>query len=89
MSFFTALSFLTIIPRPFRGEVSAEEIGRSLSYFPVVGVALGLFMAGLSWLLSLLLPTTVVYGLLLVALTIITGGLHLDGFADTCDLFSA
>ncbi len=85
MSFFTALSFLSIIPRPFRGETSAKEIERSLSYFPVVGVVLGIILAGLNWLLGLLLPTTVVYGLLLVALVIITGGMHLDGFADTCD----
>lgn len=85
MSFFTALSFLTVIPRPFRGETSADEIGRSLSYFPVVGLVLGLILAGLNWLLGLLLPTAVVYGLLLAALVIVTGGLHLDGFADTCD----
>ena len=85
MSFFTALSFLTTIPRPFRGEAGADEIGRSLIWFPVVGLVIGLILAGLNWLLGLFLPAAVVYGLLLVALVIITGGLHLDGFADTCD----
>lgn len=85
MRFFTALSFLTTIPRPFRGEAGAAEIGRSLSWFPVVGLVIGLILAGLNWLLGLLLPSAVVYGLLLAALVIVTGGLHLDGFADTCD----
>lgn len=85
MSFFTALSFLTTIPRPFRGEAGAGEIGSSLSWFPVVGLVIGLILAGLNWLLGLFLPAAVVYGLLLAALVIITGGLHLDGFADTCD----
>ena len=85
MGFFTALGFLTVIPRPFRREVSAEDIGRALSYFPLVGLLIGLLLAGLNWLLGLMLPASVVYGLLLVAIVLITGGLHLDGFADTCD----
>jgi len=42
-------------------------------------------MAGLSWLLGLLLPPAVVNALLIVAMVAITGALHLDGFIDTCD----
>ena len=44
MSFFAALKFLTIIPVPWRGEVRPEELRRSISYFPVVGVIIGLIL---------------------------------------------
>ncbi|TET17799.1 MAG: adenosylcobinamide-GDP ribazoletransferase [Dehalococcoidia bacterium] len=85
MKFLAALSFLTIIPLPWRREVSPEQVGRSIGYFPAVGIIVGLILAGLYWLLGLILPSAVVNGLLLVCLVVLTGGLHLDGFVDTCD----
>ena len=85
MSFLSALRFLTIIPLPRRREISPEEIGRSVVYFPVVGVIIGLILAGLNWLLGLVLPSAIVNVLLIVCLVIISGALHLDGLVDTCD----
>lgn len=85
MRFLAALQFLTIIPFPWRREVSPEDLGRSVVYFPVVGVIIGLTLAGLNWLLGLFLPSAVVNVLLIVFLVVITGALHLDGLADTCD----
>ena len=85
MGFLAALKFLTIIPLPHRRGGSPEEIGRSIVYFPVVGLIIGLILAGLNWLLGLLLPSAVVNGLLIVSLVVISGALHLDGFVDTCD----
>jgi len=85
LNFLAALSFLTVIPLPRRREVSPEQVGRSLVYFPVVGIIIGLILAGLYWLLRLILPSAVVSGLLLIFLVVLTGGLHLDGFVDTCD----
>ncbi|MBI2174827.1 MAG: adenosylcobinamide-GDP ribazoletransferase, partial [Candidatus Omnitrophica bacterium] len=85
MRFLAALSFLTIIPLPIRREISPEEVGRSLGYFPVVGVIIGLILAGLNWLFRWFLPPTVISGLLIVAMVLISGALHLDGFIDTCD----
>ncbi|MFC1916628.1 adenosylcobinamide-GDP ribazoletransferase [Chloroflexota bacterium] len=83
LGFLAALQFLTIIP--LRRETSQEEIGRSIAYFPAVGAIIGLILAGLNWLLSLLLPSAVVNALLIVSLVVISGALHLDGFVDTCD----
>lgn len=80
-----ALKFLTIIPLPWQREVSPEEVGRSIGYFPLVGIIIGLILAGLNWLLSLLLPAAVVNALLIISLAVISGALHLDGFVDTCD----
>ena len=85
MSFIAAFQFLTSLPLPGRRETSPEELGRSTAYFPAVGLIIGLVLAGLNWLLSLILPSAVVNTLLIVALVIITGALHLDGFVDTCD----
>ena len=85
MKFFAALSFLTIIPVPRSRQISPAELGRSQVYFPLVGLIIGLILAGLNWLLGLFLPAAIVNGLLIVALVVISGALHLDGLADTCD----
>jgi adenosylcobinamide-GDP ribazoletransferase len=70
---------------PWRREASPEELGGSIGYFPVIGLIIGLILAGLYWLLSLFLPPAVVSVLLIVSMVVISGALHLDGFVDTCD----
>jgi len=85
LRFLAALRFLTIIPLPRWREAGPEEIGRSIGYFPVVGIIIGLILAGLNWLLSFILPPAVVNALLIVCLVVLSGALHLDGFVDTCD----
>ncbi|MEE8619333.1 MAG: adenosylcobinamide-GDP ribazoletransferase [Dehalococcoidales bacterium] len=85
MRFLAALQFLTIIPLPWRHQVSPEDLVRSTGYFPVVGLIIGLLLAGLNWLLGWFLPIAVVHVLLIVFLAVISGALHLDGLADTCD----
>ncbi len=85
MSFLAAVRFLTIIPLPGRREVSLEELGRSTAYFPLVGLIIGLILAGEHWLLGLFLPRAVVDVLVIVGLVVISGAIHLDGFIDTCD----
>lgn len=85
MSFLAALRFLTIIPLPGRREASPEELGRSIVYFPLVGVIIGLILVGLNWLLGLLLPSALTNVLLVVSVVAISGALHLDGLVDTCD----
>jgi len=85
VGFLAALQFLTSIPLPWRREARPEELGRSTAYFPVVGLIIGLILASLNWVFLLIVPPAVANVLLLVMLAIITGALHLDGFADTCD----
>ncbi len=79
------MQFLTIIKIPWRREVEPEETGRSTGYFPVIGLIIGLILVGLNWLFSLILPSAVANVLLVVSLVILSGALHLDGLADTCD----
>lgn len=85
MSFIAALRFLTIIRLGWLRESTADELKRSAGYFPLVGLLIGLILAGLNWLLGLVLPQAVVNVLLIVASVLVTGALHLDGFLDTCD----
>lgn len=82
-----AWQFLTAVPLPLPLHLPAEgrHLGRSLGFFPVVGAALGIALAGLDGLLRTVLPASVATVLLLVAATLLTGGLHLDGLMDTCD----
>jgi adenosylcobinamide-GDP ribazoletransferase len=85
LSFLVAWQFLTIIPVPLKRDLTPAQLGGAATYFPLVGFIIGLVLAGLNWLLYYILPQPVINVLLIAALVIITGALHLDGFADTCD----
>jgi adenosylcobinamide-GDP ribazoletransferase len=65
--------------------LSQKQLGGSTLYFPVVGLIIGGILAGLNWVFNLVLPALVANALLIVALVIITGAMHLDGLSDTCD----
>ncbi len=80
-----ALTFLTKLPWPWKGEAAAADLARSLFWFPWVGAVLGLIFLG-AWLgLTRVLPTPAAAALLLCLTVWLTGGLHLDGLADTVD----
>jgi len=83
VGFLAALQFLTTIP--VKRSFSAEQIGRATGYFPLVGVIMGAILAGLDYLLALVLPSAVVSVLLVSAMVMLSGALHLDGLVDTCD----
>ena len=88
-SFLYAVRFLTRIPIPFRGQLSAAAIGGSLIYYPVVGALIGIMLAALAALLHDRLAPVLLAALLVVTWTLITGGLHLDGLADSLDAWAA
>ncbi|ACM18907.1 adenosylcobamide-5'-phosphate synthase [Geotalea daltonii FRC-32] len=87
--YFVALQFLAIIPIPFSFRCREEDLGRSMSFFPLVGLTLGLLLAGCDYLLALALPRPVADLLLVAILALVTGALHLDGLADVCDGLAA
>ncbi len=60
-------------------------MGRTLSYFPLVGLILGLLTAGLAWAAGDLWPPAAIGVLAVIWLAFLTRGLHLDGLADTAD----
>jgi adenosylcobinamide-GDP ribazoletransferase len=74
-----ALGFLTILP----GQPPGEHPGRVFTYFPLVGILIG---ASLTLLKSFSpFPRELSSFLLLFAWVALTGGLHLDGLADSLD----
>jgi adenosylcobinamide-GDP ribazoletransferase len=83
VSFLAALQFLTSLP--VKRDISPEQLGRATIWFPLVGLLLGVLLAALDWLLEAVLPAAAVNALIIVALVALTGALHLDGLADTCD----
>ena len=85
MRFLAAFRFLTVIPLPFKRDVGAADVGGSIVYFPVVGLAIGLLAAGAYWIFDLLFPAALANVLIIAGLVLVTGALHLDGFIDTCD----
>lgn len=87
--YFIALQFLTIIPLPFSVRCEERDLGRSMAFFPLVGLTLGGLLVGVNFVLSRFLPREVTDLLLLILLTVVTGALHLDGLADVCDGLAA
>lgn len=85
MSFISAIRFLTRIPIPWCKEASRKEFAGSLLYYPFVGIIIGLMLWGGYVLLSPIAPSLIVTLLLVASLVFITGGMHLDGLADTID----
>ncbi len=89
-SFSLAWQFLTILPwRKSSQECTPQLLGRSMAYYPAIGLLLGLILWAAHWALSLFLPRALGDGLILLVLVILTGALHLDGLADTLDGLAA
>jgi adenosylcobinamide-GDP ribazoletransferase len=85
MGFLTAFKFLTIFPLPQRWGKEKEDFGRSLIYFPLVGLILGILLVGINYGLYFIFPRTVTSALLIIALAVMSGAHHLDGLMDTLD----
>lgn len=85
MSFLAALRFLTSIPSPWWRGASRKEFAGSLPYYPVIGLLIGLLLAAIYWLASSFLPIWVSSTIVVTALVVITGGMHLDGLIDAVD----
>lgn len=80
-----AWRLLTAIPMPLLPEDFGRPAGPAAAYYPLVGLILGLLLAGADQLLARFLPQGVAAALLLTIWVGSTGLLHLDGFMDSCD----
>ena len=86
--FYIALNFLTRIPAPLKGNVSQQEIGQSIVYYPLVGAIMGMILYLMSQVIVFMsadFSNDVLAAILLTTWVLITGGLHLDGLADSAD----
>ncbi len=80
-----AVRFLTVVPVAGRTGTDPRAIARSPAFFPLVGVGIGLALAGLDRALLLAFPAGVSAAIVIAAGIALTGALHLDGLADTAD----
>lgn len=74
-----ALSFLTVIGR------AAVPNERTLNWFPIVGLAVGALVGGAWWVAGHWWPAALAAVVAVAVDAAVTGGLHLDGLADSAD----
>lgn len=79
------LSFFSTIPVK-NYQFIESELGKGIRMLPLVGIIFGGLLGGLHFLLNLLdVEDSISAFFILVFYIFLTGGLHLDGVADTCD----
>ena len=78
--------FMTRLPVPGGNSFDSKALGKSMKWFPIVGLVIGIINLIVALILQTFIPSPILTGIILVTLdVIITGGLHLDGLADTFD----
>lgn len=85
--FLIAVQFLTRCPVRLTGDLEEKDLGRSLLYYPLVGLLIGGLLVACAWLLRGVAPPLAA-ALILAWWVIMTGALHLDGLADTVDAWA-
>lgn len=83
-AFLVALQFLTTIPVHLKVFPDEKTRGHSLLYYPLVGLLMGLLLTAIYWLGNGI-ATSIHAAILLAAWIGLSGGLHLDGLADSAD----
>lgn len=85
-----AIAFLTRIPVRRSDAFTLDDVARSQVWFPAVGLLIGALLLGVDRVANRALSDPSVDVIIVVALILITGALHLDGLADAADgLFGA
>ncbi len=80
-----AFQFLTRLPLPVRISYTDVHFRRSVVFYPLAGLVIGLLLLAAGSALGGILPPTIAGIVLAGVWTMISGGLHLDGLMDTAD----
>ena len=83
----TAIQFLTVIPFPKSFTGGEKELEKCMPFFPVVGLLIGIIIAAFDHVMGFIFPPLPASVMTVIAMTAISGGLHMDGLADTADGF--
>ena len=70
---------------PFKKEPKEREIASSLVFFPIVALLIGLLLFLANWGLGEVFSPVVTAAFTLLVWILISGAMHLDGLADSCD----
>ena len=92
--FIILIQFMTRIPIPIKVDYSEKKLGKSIKFFPLVGLIIGLILYCTNFLIATYLKN-ILYGKTIIAVILIiveimtVGIIHIDGLGDTFDgLFS-
>lgn len=84
-----AIQFLTRIPVARNLEWRESSVASSVLYYPLVGLLMGVVIYLVSQLLAMLdVPVILASAILLLLWVLLSGGLHLDGLADSADAWA-
>ena len=84
-----AFTMFSAIPMP-QVEWNRDNMRYALCAFPLVGLAVGLGCRAVTLLCGALNAPDLLRGVLLCLVPVwVTGGIHLDGYADTCDALAS
>ena len=92
--FIILIQFMTRIPIPLKISYSEKKLGKSVKFFPLVGLIIGLILYFTNFLITVYLKNifynkTITAIFLIILEILIVGIIHIDGLADTFDgLFS-
>jgi adenosylcobinamide-GDP ribazoletransferase len=84
-NFITALQFLTVFTVKKDHEVRENDLARSMTFFPFVGLFIGLVLVWADRALLWVFPDAIGNIFLLLLSMVITRALHIDGLADSLD----
>ena len=82
--------FMTRIPIPIKVNYDPKKLGKSIKFFPLVGLAIGLILYYTSIILVKFSKNNLINALIIIVIELmVVGIIHIDGLCDTFDgLFS-
>ncbi len=82
--------FMTRIPIPIKVDYEPKKLGKSIKFFPLVGLAIGLILYYSSVILVKFSKNNLINALIVIVIELmVVGIIHIDGLCDTFDgLFS-